>query len=250
MRPTFFTTPAELRAWFDKHHDTAKELWVGFYKKGSGRQGITWRDSVDEALCFGWIDGVRKSIDDSSYTNRFTPRTPRSNWSAVNIGRVEELKRAGRMRLPGLAAFERRSEERSGVYSYGQRHYAKLDRAQQKRFRENEKAWDFFAAQPAWYRQAAIWWVISAKRDETKAKRLDQLIEHSAHGRTIGPLTRRRANPTPVPRAGPSSRIRCDPSHPRRFAEGQPGGRPSRASALAAPPSPAPGLRPSAVSAP
>jgi uncharacterized protein YdeI (YjbR/CyaY-like superfamily) len=189
-KPTFFTTPAELRAWFEKHHDTATELWVGFHKKGSGRQGITWPESVDEALCFGWIDGVRRSIDDSSYMNRFTPRTPRSNWSAVNIEKVIQLKRAGRMRPSGLAAFERRSEDRSGVYSYEQRHKAKLDRAEEKRFRENRKAWDFFAAQPAWYRQAAIWWVISARRDETKAKRLDQLIEDTTHGRTIRQLTR------------------------------------------------------------
>lgn len=190
MKPTFFATPAELRAWFEKHHDTAKELWVGFYKKGSGRSGITWPESVDEALCFGWIDGVRKSIDDSSYTNRFTPRTRRSNWSAVNIGRVEELKRAGRMRPAGLAAFERRSEDRSGVYSYEQRHKAKLDRAQEKRFRENRKAWDFFKAQPGWYRTTAIWWVVSAKKEETRLRRLATLIEDSAHGRMIRQLRR------------------------------------------------------------
>jgi uncharacterized protein YdeI (YjbR/CyaY-like superfamily) len=189
-KPTFFATPGELRAWFEKHHDTAKELWVGFNKKGSGRQGITWPESVDEALCFGWIDGVRKSIDDSRYMNRFTPRTPQSHWSAVNIRKVMELKRAGRMRPAGLAAFGRRSEDRSGVYSYEQRHKAKLDGAQEKRFRQDRKAWDFFTAQPAWYRQTAIWWIVSAKREQTKAKRLDQLIEDSAHGRTISQLTR------------------------------------------------------------
>ena len=193
MKPTFFATPAELREWFEQHHDTAKELWVGFYKKGSGLKGITWPESVDEALCFGWIDGVRRSIDESSYTNRFTPRTPRSNWSAVNIGRVEELKRAGRMRPAGLAAFERRSEDRSGVYSYEQRHKAKLDRAQEKRFRENRKAWGFFATQPAWYRKTAIWWVVSAKKEGTRERRLVQLIEDSAHGRAVGPLARPQA---------------------------------------------------------
>lgn len=189
MDPTFFATPAELRAWFEEHHDTAQELWIGFYKKGSGTPSITWPEAVDEALCFGWIDSVRKSIDEASYTNRFTPRKPRSTWSAVNIKRVAELTELGLMRPTGLAAFERRTEDRSEIYGYEQKD-ATLDVASEQQFRANQAAWDFFQAQAPSYRRAAIWWVISAKREETRPKRLDILIEDSAHGRTIRPLTR------------------------------------------------------------
>lgn len=191
MEPTFFATPAEFRAWLEGHHETAGELWVGFYKKGSGRPSITWPESVDEALCFGWIDGVRKGIDETSYAIRFTPRRPRSIWSAVNVKRVGELTELGRMRPAGLAAFAGRAEERSGVYAYEQGDAAALDAADEGQFRANARAWEFFQGQAAWYRRAAIWWVVSAKRKETRRKRLATLIADSEQGRTIRQLTRR-----------------------------------------------------------
>jgi uncharacterized protein YdeI (YjbR/CyaY-like superfamily) len=190
MHATFFPTPAKFRAWLAKHHDTSRELWVGFYKKSSGEPSITWPEAVDEALCVGWIDGVRKSIDDVSYAIRFTPRKPRSNWSAVNVARVAELTRAGRMQPSGLAAFEARAPERTGIYAYEQRKTAELDAASEKTFRANKTAWDFFQAQPPWYRQTAIWWVVSAKKEETRRSRLATLVDDSAQGRTIRQLTR------------------------------------------------------------
>ena len=190
MRLTFFATPSEFRAWLEQHHDDERELWVGFYKKGSGKPSITWPEAVDEALCFGWIDGIRKSIDDESYTNRFTPRKQRSNWSAINIERAKELIALGRMRPAGLKAFEARTDEKSAVYSYEQRHAAKLDRAQERQLRANAKAWEFFQSRPPSYRKAAVYWVVSAKKEETRARRLAQLIDDSAAGRTVPPLTR------------------------------------------------------------
>ena len=191
MKPTFFATPSEFRDWLAEHHDKSQELWVGFYKKGSGRPSITWPEAVDEALCFGWIDGVRKSIDDISYAIRFTPRKPRSIWSAVNFKRATELTNLGLMHPAGLKAFEERTEEKSGIYAYEQKDAATLDAASEQQFRANKPAWDFFQAQPAGYRRTAIWWVISAKKDETRRKRLATLISDSEHGRTIAPLTRR-----------------------------------------------------------
>jgi uncharacterized protein YdeI (YjbR/CyaY-like superfamily) len=179
MKPTFFATPSEFRRWLEEHHDATQEVWVGFHKKSSGKPSITWPEAVDEALCFGWIDGVRKGIDDVSYTIRFTPRKPRSIWSAVSVKRARELAGLGLMRTAGLKAFEERAEEKSGLYAYEQQ------------FRANKKAWDFFQAQAAWYRRAAIWWVISAKKEETRLKRLATLIEDPERGRTIPPLTRR-----------------------------------------------------------
>jgi uncharacterized protein YdeI (YjbR/CyaY-like superfamily) len=190
VKPLFFATPADLRAWFDDHHETAQDLWIGFHKKGSGRPSITWPDAVDEALCVGWIDGVRKSLDDESYTNRFTPRRKRSNWSAVNVARVEELTRLGRMRPAGLKAFEERGPERTGIYSYEQRHLAELGDEYEREFRADERAWEFFQAQPPGYRKTATWWVVSAKKEETRRRRLATLIDDSRQGRTIRQLTR------------------------------------------------------------
>ena len=187
--PTFFASPAELRSWLEKHHASGNELWVGFYKKASGIPSITWGEAVDQALCFGWIDGVRKSVDDKAYMIRFTPRRPRSIWSAKNIARFNELARDGLVRPSGRKAFEARSEERSGVYSYEQRAAAEFEPAQERQFRRNKKAWEFFQAQRPSYRRAVIWWVVSAKKEETKAKRLAQLIEHSSRGRTVPALT-------------------------------------------------------------
>jgi uncharacterized protein YdeI (YjbR/CyaY-like superfamily) len=190
MTPTFFSTPADFGSWLERHHADASELLVGFYKRGSGQPSITWPESVDEALCFGWIDGVRKRIDDDSYTIRFTPRKPRSTWSAVNLKRAEELTRADRMRPAGLRSFEQRAPDRSGTYSYEQRHEAKLDAAQQRQLRANKQAWAFFQSQPPWYRRTAIFWVLNAKKEETRSKRLATLIEDSAAGRTVKPLMR------------------------------------------------------------
>jgi len=191
MKPTFFATASEVRDWLEENHATATELMVGFYKRGSGKSSITWSELVDEELCFGWIDGVRKGIDDVSYSNRVTPRTPRSTWSAINIARAKELIRLGRMRPAGLKAFERRTDERSAIYSYEQRKEARLDSAAERSFRSNRKAWMFFQKQPPSYRRAAIWWVISAKQEETRQKRLATLIGDSHSGRTVGPLSRR-----------------------------------------------------------
>jgi hypothetical protein len=138
MKPVFFATPREFRAWLDAHHTTATELWMGLYKKGSGRPSISWPEAVDEALCFGWIDGVRQRIDDESYMNRFTPRKADSNWSAVNVRRVEELTKKRRMRAAGLKAFRERREDKAATYSYEQRHQAKLDPAQERRLWSKE----------------------------------------------------------------------------------------------------------------
>jgi uncharacterized protein YdeI (YjbR/CyaY-like superfamily) len=190
VKATFFASPSLFRAWLEQHHATTKEVWVGFYKRGSHRPSITWPESVDEALCFGWIDGRRESIDDLSYRIRFTPRQPRSTWSKVNLARATELMHLGLMRPTGLKAFEERAGERSGVYSFEQDQPVELDPAREEQFRRNKKAWDFFLTQPAWYRKAATWWVISAKKEETKARRLATLIENSAQGRTVPPLTR------------------------------------------------------------
>ena len=189
MEPTFFSSPDLFRAWLAEHHATAPELVVGFYKVGSGLPSITWPQSVDEALCYGWIDGRRQRIDDQSYLIRFTPRRPNSIWSTVNIERVAVLTAEGRMQPAGLAAFEKRKAESSEIYAYEQQAVA-LDPAYEQRFKANEAAWTFFEAQAAWYRKTATWWVMSAKREETRLKRLATLIEDSAHGRRIRPLDR------------------------------------------------------------
>lgn len=179
MELKFFAKPADLRKWFEKNHDRLSEQWVGFYKKGSGRPSITWPESVDEALCFGWIDGVRKSIDDESYKIRFTPRKKTSTWSAVNIKRVGELVELGLMHPSGLAAFERREEKRSRIYSYEQGD-VDLDPHYLRQFKRNKKAWAFFESQPPSYRKTATHWVIRAKQESTRLKRLGTLIEDSA----------------------------------------------------------------------
>lgn len=191
MKPKFFATPARFRAWLEAHHATEAELLVGFYKKGSGKPSITWPESVDEALCFGWIDGVRRSLGDEAYSIRFTPRNPRSTWSAVNVARVAELTRLGRMTPAGRRAFEARTPERTGIYSFERNAAARLRPDEDEKLRANARAAAFFEAQPPWYRRTAVHWVISAKRDETRERRLDQLIGDSAEGRTIPPLTRR-----------------------------------------------------------
>lgn len=184
MKPHFFATPEDFRAWLEKHHAKEKELLVGFYKKGCGKPSITWPESVDEALCVGWIDGVRKTLDEESYTIRFTPRSTKSKWSAVNIKRVGELTKLGRMKPEGLAVFEARAASQAEGYSY-ERREADLDAAMQKKFRANKTAWKYWEACPPYYKRMMSWWVISAKRDETREKRLTQLIAASAEGKRL-----------------------------------------------------------------
>ena len=188
MKPNFFETPAEFRRWLERNHDKAAELLVGFYKKDSGRRSITWPESVDEALCFGWIDGVRKRIDDVSYTIRFTPRKRGSNWSAVNIRRVGELTKLGLMQSAGLKAFEARTAEKSAIYAH-ENAPKELPAAEEKKFRANRKAWTYFNAQAPSYRRVAIYWVMSAKREETRARRLALLIDDSGQERRLAAYT-------------------------------------------------------------
>ncbi|WP_409344520.1 YdeI/OmpD-associated family protein [Paenibacillus sp. MBLB4367] len=188
-QPAFFAAPSDFGAWLEEHHDKSKELWVGYYKVGSGKPSMTWPESVDEALCCGWIDGLRKGIDDISYMIRFTPRKPGSIWSDVNVARVTELTALGRMRPAGLNAFEKRKANKSGIYAYEQKQEAKLSDAQEAEFRANKQAWDFFQSQAASYRKTAIWLIVSAKKEETRRSRLAELIEDSANGRKIKRLS-------------------------------------------------------------
>ena len=187
MKPTFFESPARFRQWLEKNHDKAPELLVGFFKKDSGRPSITWPESVDQALCFGWIDGVRRRIDDVSYTIRFTPRRRGSIWSKINIGRATELAKCGLMHAAGAKAFEQRSESKSRIYAY--ENAPRLPPAAEKRFRSNKKAWKFFNNQPPSYRRVAIYWILSAKKEETRERRLTTLIDDSAHERRLGIVT-------------------------------------------------------------
>src|SRR5450755_4240712 len=183
--PIFFATPKDFRDWLRKNHSSMTGQWIGFYRKASGRPSITWPESVDEALCVGWIDGLRKGIDSASYMIRFTPRKSTSDWSAINIGRIAELTREGRMRPRGTKAFEARTEAKSGIYAYEQRKNAALDEISEKRFRRNLKAWRFFQAQPPSYKKVMTWWVISAKQEETRRRRLEKLIAESEAGRRM-----------------------------------------------------------------
>jgi uncharacterized protein YdeI (YjbR/CyaY-like superfamily) len=189
-KPTFFATPAHFRTWLETHHATKKELLVGFHKKGSGKPSITWPESVDEALCFGWIDGVRHSLGADAYTIRFTPRRPTSIWSAINVDKVAELTRLGKMREAGLRAFALRTAAKTGVYSFERHEAAKFTSRQEKILRANAKAAAFFYAQPPGYRRIATHWVVSAKQEQTRERRLALLIADSAAKRRIGPLVR------------------------------------------------------------
>ena len=186
-KPRFFATPAAWREWLRRHHATESELLVGFHKVGSGKPSITWKESVDEALCFGWIDGVRKRIDDKSYTIRFTPRKKRSIWSSINIRRANELIELGLMEASGLAAFRGRDESRAQQYSF-ENPPRDLPPEYETRFRAKKKAWAYFAAQPPGYRRVAIWYVVSAKKEETRERRLGTLIECSGRGERLPQL--------------------------------------------------------------
>jgi uncharacterized protein YdeI (YjbR/CyaY-like superfamily) len=186
--PIFFATPVLFRAWLQKNHQTQLQQWVGFHRKDSGRPSISWPESVDQALCFGWIDGLRKTVNAQSYKIRFTPRRSTSNWSALNIRRMEELMKEGQVQPAGAKAFAHRSEKKSNVYAYENRCSAVLSQSAERQFRSNRSAWNWFSKQTPSYRQTAIWWVVSAKRIETQEKRLATLIADSKAKRKIGPL--------------------------------------------------------------
>lgn len=189
MNVIYFESGFAFRQWLEEHHHVAVELWVGFYRKDSGREGVTYFEAVDEALCFGWIDGIRKRVDDASYTNRFTPRKARSIWSAINTKRVAALKKQGRMHAAGLKAYAARDPKRSGIYSF-ENAPRQLDAAAGRRFRANKKAWEYFKAQAPWYQRTAIWWIVNGKKAETREKRLAQLIKDSASERRLAHLSR------------------------------------------------------------
>ncbi len=184
MKPTLFATPTQWRNWLEKNHASAKELWVGFHRKASGRPSITWPESVDEALCFGWIDGLRKSIDENIYMIRFSPRRPESIWSRVNIKRVGELTELGLMHASGLKLFESRDQAKAELYSSEQRNVS-WPAGLEKQFKKNKKAWDFFRTQPPGYQKTLTWWMVSAKREETQLKRLQRVMDVSARGKRV-----------------------------------------------------------------
>ena len=184
MKPIFFSKPSEFRKWLSKNHKKETELLVGFYKVDSGKSSMTWPQSVDEALCFGWIDAVRKSIDDKSYTIRFTRRKPSSIWSAVNTKKMAALIKKGLVEPEGLAAFKKRKENRSKIYSY-EKPPVKLNEQFETRFKAQKKAWTFFQAQPPWYQRVAIHWVMSAKQVSTQRRRLEVLMAGSQAGRRV-----------------------------------------------------------------
>ncbi len=195
--PIFFEDGAALRRWLEKHHATATQFLLGFWNKASGRQTLTYFEALDEALCFGWIDGVRRSLDENRYVQRFSPRKAKSTWSLVNVKKAEALIAAGRMAAPGLAAFEAREPNRTGLYSFEQGKTPTLGPKEIKKFKAKPKAWAFWSAQPPFYRRVTSHWVVSAKKEETKERRLKQLIADSAKGRRVGILEpKKRVKPT------------------------------------------------------
>lgn len=179
MTPKFFPTQEDFRRWLEENHDKETEIIVGYYNIKSGRGGMNWSESVDQALCFGWIDGVRRKIDEESYCNRFTPRRAGSNWSAINIAKIEELTKKGLMKPAGIAAFEKRSEMKSAIYAY-ENELKTFPAEFEKRFKANKTAWDFFEKQANWYKKQMINWVVTAKQQKTRESRLDKLIAASA----------------------------------------------------------------------
>ena len=190
MKPLFFRSPAAFRSWLEKNHARKKEMLLGAWKVGTGKPSLTWSQAVDEALCFGWIDGKTKSLGPESFAIRFTPRRPGSNWSLVNLRKVKALVRARRMTPAGLHAYETRTAKEAGVYSYEQRYQVKFSRAQRAKLAANERARVWFDAKPPGYRATATFWVLSAKREETRESRLATLIARSARGRPIPMLER------------------------------------------------------------
>jgi uncharacterized protein YdeI (YjbR/CyaY-like superfamily) len=187
----FFDSAAELREWFEQHHESAPELFVGYWKKGSGRTGVTHPEAIEQALCFGWIDSISRSLDDQRYRVRFTPRRRGSVWSAINIAKIAELTERGLMRPAGLLAFEQRKPARAAAYAHEQPQDATLDEEQTARLRADPRAWEWFSAQSPSYRRSAVHWVVSAKRAGTRERRLAQLVSDSAAGRRVPPLVPR-----------------------------------------------------------
>jgi uncharacterized protein YdeI (YjbR/CyaY-like superfamily) len=188
MDAEFFDTPADLRAWFEQQHETAPELFVGYWKKGTGGKGISHAEAIEQALCFGWIDSVARRIDDRRYQVRFTPRRKGSVWSAVNVAKIAELTELGLMRPAGTRAFELRKPDQVAIYAYEQPEAGQLDPQQTARMRAEPAAWEWFSQQSASYRRSAIHWVVTAKRSETRERRFAQLIADSAAGRKVPPL--------------------------------------------------------------
>jgi uncharacterized protein YdeI (YjbR/CyaY-like superfamily) len=184
MKVVFFPAQKDLRKWFEKNHKKEKELFVGYYKVSTGKPTVSWSQSVDEAICFGWIDGIRKSIDEESYCNRFTPRKPNSNWSVINIKKVEELTKLGLMKPEGLHAFSLRKENKSEIYSYENPVIA-FDKSFEKKFKANKQAWKNFQSTAPSYQKTTIRWVMSAKQEATRLKRLEELIRDCALGKKI-----------------------------------------------------------------
>ena len=184
MKPKFFPAQEDFRRWLEENHERETEIIVGYYNVKSGKGGMTWSESVDQALCFGWIDGVRRKVDEESYCNRFTPRRANSNWSAVNIAKVAELTGKGLMKPSGIAAFEKRQASKSAIYAY-ENELKAFSEAFEKQFKLNEKAWDFFEKQANWYKKQIINWVMTAKQDATRAKRLEKLVAESENGRKL-----------------------------------------------------------------
>ena len=183
--PVFFPTPGAFRRWLARHASSASELFVGFYRVGSGRPSLTWSESVDEALCFGWIDGVRKRIDDVSYQIRFTPRRPGSHWSTINVAKAEVLISQGRMLSPGLLAYSHRADQRSSVHSYEREASPSFTAQELAFFKGSPAAWQFFDGTPPSYRRAVVHWVASSKHSATRARRLSRLIESCAAGKRL-----------------------------------------------------------------
>ena len=188
MKVKYFKSAAEFRCWLEVNHARVSEIWVGFFKKDSGKGGLTYAAAVDEALCFGWIDGVKKCVDELSYTHRFTPRHAKSSWSRINVQHAERLKAAGRMTQAGLEAYAAREPERSDAYSF-ENAPRQLAAADEKQFKADKTAWDFFQQQPPGYQRMAIWWVVSAKKPETRARRLGRLIAESRRARRVGQVS-------------------------------------------------------------
>jgi uncharacterized protein YdeI (YjbR/CyaY-like superfamily) len=184
----YFESAADFRAWLEANHASTTELWIGFYKKDSGKGDITYEEALDEALCFGWIDGIRKRVDALSFTQRFTPRKPKSIWSLINIGHVARLTKAGHMQPAGLTAFAARTDARTGVYSFENKP-RELPPELERLFKADKAAWKFFQQQPPGYRRVASFWVMSAKQEATRKRRLARLMADSSHGRRLGMLS-------------------------------------------------------------
>ena len=184
MEPKFFPHQSDFRKWLEENHDKEKELVVGFYKVNSGKPSLTWSQSVDEALCFGWIDGIRKSVDHESYCIRFTPRKPTSIWSAININKMEEMIPKGLVQKAGLLAYEKRKDHKSKIYTYEQEE-SEFSPVIEETFKTNAKAWDFFQKQPPYYRKLMTGWIVRAKQEATRLSRLEKLIKASEEGKRL-----------------------------------------------------------------